>query len=112
MEPVINVEAALENLGGDHDLLRELAEMMLPDLDAYRSNLQLALDSENLKAVYEQAHSLKGAVSNFVAEPLRQAALRLEIAGKSNDINAARLALPDVLKAISAFQTALRELLS
>jgi HPt (histidine-containing phosphotransfer) domain-containing protein len=106
----INVDAALENLGGDTSLLIELAQMMLSDLDDYRTNLQLALDNEDLVATYEQAHSLKGAVSNFVAEPLRVAALELELAGKKNDLPAAQQALPKVLSAMIDFSVALQTL--
>jgi len=109
---VINIEAALENLGGDRALLHELAEMMLPDLDGYRHSLQTSLSQGDLTTAYQQAHSLKGAVSNFVAEPLRQAALELELAGKHGEMDAAQAALPKVLDAMDAFEAALRDLVS
>lgn len=112
MDAIINVEAALENLGGDRALLSELAEMMLPDLDGYRQVLQTAVAQGDLTTTYQQAHSLKGAVSNFVAEPLRLAALDLELAGKRGELEAAQAALPKVLDAITAFEVALHTLIS
>jgi HPt (histidine-containing phosphotransfer) domain-containing protein len=112
MEPIINVSAALENLGDDRELLIELCHMMLPDLDVFREKLQTAVSTGNLVAAYQEAHALKGAVSNFVAEPLRLASFELEMAGKVNDQAKSESALVKVLEETTHFEQALKELIS
>lgn len=112
MEPVINVNAALENLGDDRDLLIELCHMMLPDIEVFRTKLKTAMANADLVTTYQEAHALKGAVSNFVAEPLRLAAFELEMAGKTNDHAKAIIALEKVLAESVLFEQALNDLIS
>ena len=85
-------EASLERTGGDAALLGELAQVFLGDLPAKLEAIEAAVAGKDAEALRGAAHSLKGAVSTFGAEPARLAALALEELGKSGRLDGAEAA--------------------
>ena len=71
-------DALLANLGGDHELMQQLAELYLNDETALRQQLDEACDSDDLQAIHQAVHSLKGAIANFSADSAMAAATALE----------------------------------
>ncbi len=90
---LINLHAALERLGGDMDLVSEIAQDFLDThQEAYQAVVRAA-ESKNASELQLTAHSLKGAVRNFGAEAAQAAAYRLEMMGRLSDFEGSDAAL-------------------
>ena len=77
---------ALERLGGDEELLQEVAQLFLDEYPLLMTEIHEALQSRNAQRLERAAHSLKGSISNFGAEPAVDSALALEKIGRSGDL--------------------------
>jgi two-component system sensor histidine kinase/response regulator len=86
-EPEAKYSASLllDRLGGDTELLREVVEVFLSDCPARLSNVRDAIARRDSTALARAAHSLKGSVANFAADPAVAAAQRLELMGRTGD---------------------------
>jgi len=71
------------------DFLEEIAALFAEDCPKLLADIRSAIDAGNSGKVERAAHTLKGSVSNFGAEPAREAALRLEMLGRSGDLRPA-----------------------
>ena len=69
---------ALSRVGGDVELLQEIAQLFLEDAPNMLAAIDLALRSGDAHALERAAHSLKGSVSNFGAQCAYEAAFSLE----------------------------------
>jgi PAS domain S-box-containing protein len=76
--PALDREAALERLGGDVNLLSELASLFLGNSDSMLAKIREASACGDALALERAAHALKGSVGNFAAEEAYQAALDVE----------------------------------
>lgn len=74
---------ALERVGGDTELLQEVARLFLDDCPNAMAMIRNAVEAGDPKALERAAHNLKGAVANFGAEATVHAALQLEEIGRS-----------------------------
>jgi two-component system sensor histidine kinase/response regulator len=83
---VFDRAAALERVGGDLELLAELAGLFLDDHPKLLAAIRAAIASGNHQALEQAAHTLKGSVSNFCARAAAEAALRLERMGREGDL--------------------------
>jgi HPt (histidine-containing phosphotransfer) domain-containing protein len=68
LEPLFDREAALGRLGGDLELLKELAELYKQEYPRVFARLRAAVACKDPVAVRSVAHELKGVVSNFEAK--------------------------------------------
>ena len=85
----LNKAVALERVGGDLELLQEIAQLFLEHSPALVDEMRTALGNGDAKSLERAAHNLKGSVSNFGAEAAQQAALRLEVIARKCDLPAA-----------------------
>lgn len=85
----LDYAVALERLGGDVELLQEVANLFLEEYPSLMSDIQAAVKSGNALRLERAAHSLKGSVANFGADSAFQAALALENIGRSGDLTGA-----------------------
>lgn len=77
-------------MGGDLDLLREVAELGASDV----GRLLAALDSASTAfAMVELAHELKGVLLNLTAAAAAPSAVAIEAAARSGDLHTARVEL-------------------
>lgn len=81
--PVINLAPALERLGNDRQLLREMAQFYLEDAPQLLAELQRGLNEGDVELVTRSAHSLKGLSSNFDGERAQEAARQVESCGRA-----------------------------
>ena len=79
----MNREAALARMGGDLELLHEVAVLFLEEYPGALDSLRRAVEQSDACVVERTAHTLKGCVLNFGAEAAAEAALRLEMLGRS-----------------------------
>ncbi|MBI4873076.1 MAG: Hpt domain-containing protein [Acidobacteria bacterium] len=101
---------ALERVGGDEELLREIAVLFLEECPQMMSEIQSAVATGNAIALERTAHSLKGSVGNFGAHQAFRAAARLEAIGRSRDLSSVSQAWADLAAAMEALCPALSEL--
>jgi CheY-like chemotaxis protein len=80
---------ALERLGGDEELLRELCEIFLQESPKLLAKLKQAAAEGDVDTVKRAAHSLKGEVSYLSAEEVSRTARELEHMANENDISRA-----------------------
>jgi two-component system, sensor histidine kinase and response regulator len=74
----LDVDAALERLGGDRGLYDELVEVFKKECPAVAAEMRRAIDERNFPVLERSAHTLRGAASNLGALAVSEAALELE----------------------------------
>ena len=100
---------ALSRVGGDAELLKEIALLFLDDYPKSLSDLRQAVASGDARRMERTAHGLKGSVSNFGARPAVDAALRLETLGRLQKLEFVdRGEVEQVLRALELALAALR----
>lgn len=103
----IDLEGALNRLGGDQELLNELVQFFLEDTPGLMDQVREGLNSGDAEAVERGAHSLKGLSANFGAQAAVQIALAVEQHGRNQDLAAAAADLPRLEHQIGLLQKAL-----
>ena len=88
-DEIFDREAALEQMGGDEELLVELVEVFLEDLPERLREIREAVARADADGLQRAAHTLKGSVGNFAARAVYETALELENVGKSGDLQSA-----------------------
>ncbi len=85
---MLDHELAMSRVGGDAELLRELAGLFLEEYPRLVAELREAHQQGDAKRVECTAHGLKGSVANFGAKPAVDAALNIEQLGRAGNLNA------------------------
>jgi two-component system sensor histidine kinase/response regulator len=86
MTQTVNWEAALEYVGGDEALLRELLAVFLEECPKWMAELERAIANRDVPGVRRTAHKTKGALVNFGAEAAGAAAAQIETLAKSGSL--------------------------
>lgn len=107
---ILDKKSALDRLGGDLDLLIELAGMFLDDLPRLIDGLENAIKDGNADAVQRLAHSLKGAVGNFSAHSAFSIAEELETMSREGNLDNAPNTFTNLREEIERLKPALSEL--
>ena len=80
----IDREAALLRVDGDEAMLADLAKLFCDESGRMLSVIEEAITLKNADALERGAHSLKGSVATFSAQPACDLALKLERLGRAN----------------------------
>ena len=107
---VLDKSELLERLGGDTDLLQEVAALFLEDCPKLMSNIQGAIRARDAFGLERAAHALKGSVSNFGPTSAYDAAYSLEKLGRAGELDGALTACLTLEEEIDRFQQALTRL--
>jgi HPt (histidine-containing phosphotransfer) domain-containing protein len=83
---ILDRAVALERVGGDSELLQEMAQLFLQEYPSQLEAVRAAVRERDAKALERSAHSLKGSVGNFGAAAAQDAALRLEMLGRRGEL--------------------------
>jgi HPt (histidine-containing phosphotransfer) domain-containing protein len=86
----IDMEAAMPRFGDDHAFFVELLSEFIDHMDERINLFHRALEHEDAKELARMAHNLKGAASNFNAQPLTDYAYELELQARSGNMTKAR----------------------
>jgi two-component system sensor histidine kinase/response regulator len=105
-----DLDAALEYLGGDGDLLREIVGMFHGQCEKCLAKLREAVAKGDAVGIEFAAHALKGAAANLFAQESVEAALKLEELGRSGSANGAKELLAALESEISRLQLALKDI--
>lgn len=92
--PMIDLDAALRRLNGDHDLLDNMIEFFLHDAPELIEEIRHSIDGQDAEKLERSAHSLKSLMANFEATTSADIAFRMEMAGRSADFQAAEDCFP------------------
>ena len=109
-EVVFDKAVALSRVGGDVELLKEIAILFLDDYPKSLSELREAIDTGDAKRVERSAHGLKGSVSNFGARPAVDAAMQLETMGRAQQLVEVEQVLRTLELALAALRPELESL--
>ncbi len=99
-EHVLDRDLALARVGGDAELLKELAILFLEEYPRLLAELHAASGRGDAKAVERTAHGLKGSVANFGAQVATDAARLVEQLGREQK-------MAEVGKALNTLELAL-----
>ncbi len=102
---------ALERVGGDAALLREIVALFLEEYPVLLGEIRSALDAADPVRLERAAHTLKGSAGNFGAESAVQAALHLETLGRTRNLGPAEEAWQRLRNEMALLHPALAELL-
>jgi two-component system, sensor histidine kinase and response regulator len=89
----VDREGLLERVGGDPDLLKEIAGAFVSESPRLISEMRMATATTDFKKLERAAHSYKGAVSIFAAESAVVLATELENMGANLDLTGAEASL-------------------
>lgn len=78
-------ERAMARFGGDRSLFEEMVEVFFNEVHQIWEDLHRATASQDLASAERAAHSIKGSVGYFGAEPVVDAARRVEQAARARD---------------------------
>ena len=97
---IIDLDGALEKLGGDEELLCEAAQLFLDTCDDLFVAVVDASVKDDAEALTRTAHALKGGVRSFCAEEAQDAAFRLEMMGRNHEVDDLRQPLTALRQAL------------
>lgn len=103
-------EVALARVGGDAELLREIAVLFVQDYPKVLDQLQDAIARGDAQTIERTAHGLKGSVSTFGARAAMEAARTLETMGRTCQLDELRQALATLELALAALRPELETL--
>ena len=86
-DPVLDRDVALSRVGGDLELLKEIADLFLAEYPKVLEQLRAAACSGDPLALERAAHGLKGSVANFGASGAVEAARILEAMGRAQKLD-------------------------
>ena len=86
---VIDWDAARKNTGNDAKLLDELVHIFLDECPHTMTEIRQAIATSDAVLLRRSAHTLKGSAAIFGAQPVVDAALRLEMMGRENNLASA-----------------------
>jgi two-component system sensor histidine kinase/response regulator len=103
-------EVALSRVGGDAELLKEIAVLFLDDYPRQVSELREAMIQGDARKVERVAHGIKGSVSNFGAPAAVDAAMMLEGMGRDQQLGEIAHVLNTLELALAALRPELESL--
>lgn len=85
-EALVDLDAALERLGGDRELLESVVEMVLESCPSLIAKVREAVLNRDAKSLEFAAHTLRGLIANFGAAAICELAFQLELMGKEGNL--------------------------
>jgi len=105
-----NKTEALDRIGGDEELLRDLCHIFLEESPKLMQKLQQAVAAGDSDGVMRAAHSLKGESSYLGASGTSQAARQLEEMGRNQDLSGANTTLAVLEREVASLHLDLKDL--
>ena len=101
LEPMIDRKVALSRVGGDMELLKEIAHLFLETYPDELREIRAAAERGDAQTLERSAHGLKGSVANFGAAAAVDAARQLEDMGRNRQLQEATQGLHKLELALS-----------
>lgn len=106
-----NREIALDRVGGDEELFREVAQLYMNEYASIVDQIQSAIRAGSASDLQRSAHTLKGSLGTLGAEQAAAQALRLEMMGRLQDMTDASTALCELHRVLESFHEKLQVVL-
>jgi len=106
---VFDFSRAMEVVGGDMELLREITVLFLDDVHEKVDQIRGAIRVSDTALIEETTQSLKGAAANIGAKEIEEKSFQFEVVGGEQSMSDAKSALVELEGAIEAFKAALKE---
>ena len=106
----LDTQGLMDRFEGDWQLLHDAAEVFRASCPRLLAQLREAILSGDAEAVERAAHTIKGSAGNFGGHACVEAALRLEIMGRTRDLRNAADACADLESEIERLMPALAEM--
>ena len=107
---VVDAAAVFERVDGDQELLGEMIDLFLESCPKLLSDIEQAVERRDQDSLQRAAHTLKGSVGNFCAEPAQAAASGLETLGRNGELAGAPEAYRQLAQEIARLAPALTAL--
>ena len=104
---IFDLGAALELLGGDCDLMDEIARLFIEESPGQLAEVAGAIEQGDARSLQLAAHKLKGTTLNFASTAVAEMAARLERMGSAGHLDDARDAFANLQDGIGRLQTAI-----
>lgn len=101
---------ALARVGGDLELLKEIAALFLDEYPRALDDMRQALSAGDARMLERAAHGLKGSVANFCARSAEDAAFQLEQMGRAQKLEQAPQTLAALEQSLALVQAELSSL--
>jgi PAS domain S-box-containing protein len=78
LKPVVDINVAMDAVGGNTELLKELVSQFIDEMPLYMSELKEAVGAGDMELVKSKAHSIKGTLANLGGSRVSMFAFELE----------------------------------
>jgi PAS domain S-box-containing protein len=109
-DAVFDVSAVLDSLGGDSELVLEIAAIFLEQSPKHMVKIREAVSKQDPKLLEYGAHALKGAAANLLAQGVVDAASKLEDLGRAGSAAPSEEMLRSLEEELGKLQQALSEM--
>jgi|KBSMisStaDraftv2_1062788.scaffolds.fasta_scaffold726953_2 HPt (histidine-containing phosphotransfer) domain-containing protein len=106
-DQVLDRATALARVGGDLELLKEIADLFLDEYPRALDDMRKALATGDAPLLERAAHGLKGSVANFGARAAVDPAFQLEQLGKAGKLEQVPPALAALERALACLHAEL-----
>jgi PAS domain S-box-containing protein len=106
---VFDLNAVLDSLGGDFELVIEIAAIFLAQAPKHMAKIQEGVKIQDPKLLEYSAHALKGTAANLLAQGVVEAASKLEEIGRAGSVDGAKEAFVLLEEELAKLQLALGE---
>lgn len=110
-DEVMNTRDALNRLGDDEELLRDIMQIYLEDAPAMIEKIHKAVAESDANSLQRAAHSLKGLAATLSAHEVASAAARLEHIAASRNLGEAAQSAAEVDQRVSELNQAAQQFL-
>jgi PAS domain S-box-containing protein len=105
----IDFPQALQEFSGNKRLLSNILNQFIKQVESQLPLLNKAIQDNDSETLWKEAHKIRGGAANLSALPLTKAAERLENAGKSGRVDAAKEILEEFEKEFNRLKDVLRK---
>ena len=109
---LIDKARLFNEFAGDEEILAELRDTFLSELPKLMNAIEATIKDGNAKGLEHSAHTLKGAVSNFQTQKVKDAAFALENQGRQGSLDGAAANFETLKQLMSELQNELATLTS
>ncbi len=107
---IVNLDEVVARFGNDGEFLLKALRLFREKAGGLLQQLREAIEHEDFVLLERTAHSVKGSIANFGAQPAVEAAARLEAAGRERLPDEARRAFTELKSEIERFVPVAEEL--
>jgi len=93
---IFDRKVLLEEFEDDMECLKELVDLFIQKSPEMLSNVKKAVENQDRNMLCNAAHSFRGAISNFRAQPAEKAAEVLELMGEEGNLAQSENALKNL----------------